>query len=203
MKFILNRFNYSLSSILFLLLFSPHLSISALVIPLSSPRPRSCCDQSDYQEFSGSLSAEDEYLPIRRRTTKLSMTRHDPQPHRPNPRAWMDQARRRDSFSSRHGTQMLTLYIIMFVSCFTEFLAGIMNWKELKRWTTLKKFNNEREDHLISYFNTYGSNDEFCAFSKPMTYSNCPIHIQLRPKVFFTWQCCSISPAEVSQSNYQ
>ncbi|XP_078125095.1 uncharacterized protein LOC144529711 isoform X3 [Sander vitreus] len=57
----------------------------------------------DYQEFSGSVSAEDEYLPIRRRSTKLSMTRLDPPPHRPNPRAWMDEARSRDNFSSQSG----------------------------------------------------------------------------------------------------
>ncbi|XP_044036630.1 serine/arginine repetitive matrix protein 2-like isoform X2 [Siniperca chuatsi] len=59
----------------------------------------SCRDHSDYQEFSGSVSAEDEYLPIRRRSTKLSMTRLDPPPHRPNPRAWMDESRNRDRFS--------------------------------------------------------------------------------------------------------
>ncbi|XP_067426999.1 serine/arginine repetitive matrix protein 5 [Thunnus thynnus] len=63
----------------------------------------SCRDQSDYQEFSGSVSAEDEYLPIRRHSTKLSMTRLDPPPHRPNPRAWMDEARSRDSFSRHSG----------------------------------------------------------------------------------------------------
>ncbi|XP_076608381.1 uncharacterized protein LOC143333891 [Chaetodon auriga] len=63
----------------------------------------SCRDHSDYLEFSGSISAEDEYLPIRRRSTKLGMTRLDPPPHRPNPRAWMDETRSRDNFSSRSG----------------------------------------------------------------------------------------------------
>ncbi|KAL7379048.1 hypothetical protein ABVT39_022554 [Epinephelus coioides] len=63
----------------------------------------SCRDQSDYQEFSGSVSAEDEYLPIRRHSTKLGMTRLDPPPHRPNPRAWMDEARSRDSFGRQSG----------------------------------------------------------------------------------------------------
>lgn len=78
-------------------------SIPTLVILLPSLLPRSCRDQSDYQEFSGSVSAEDEYLPIRWRSTKLGMTRLDPPPHRPNPRAWMDEARSRDSFTSKSG----------------------------------------------------------------------------------------------------
>ncbi|XP_034394944.1 serine/arginine repetitive matrix protein 2 [Cyclopterus lumpus] len=63
----------------------------------------SCRDHSDYCEFSGSVSAEDEYLPIRRRLTKLAMTRLDPPPHRPSPRAWMDEARSRDHFSGQSG----------------------------------------------------------------------------------------------------
>ncbi|KAI3360128.1 hypothetical protein L3Q82_014445 [Scortum barcoo] len=63
----------------------------------------SCCDQSDYQEFSGSVSAEDEYLPIRSHSAKLGMTRLDPPPHRPNPRTWLDEARSRDSFTSKSG----------------------------------------------------------------------------------------------------
>ncbi|KAM7372358.1 hypothetical protein PAMP_009532 [Pampus punctatissimus] len=65
----------------------------------------SCQDQSDYQEFSSSVSAEDEYLPIRRHSTKLSMTRLDSPPHRPNPRAWMDEARSRDGFSRHSGVK--------------------------------------------------------------------------------------------------
>ncbi|XP_034058190.1 serine/arginine repetitive matrix protein 2 [Gymnodraco acuticeps] len=54
----------------------------------------------DYQE---SVSAEDKYLPIRRRSNKLGMTRLDPPPHRPNPRAWMEEARSRDNFGSQSG----------------------------------------------------------------------------------------------------
>lgn len=77
----------------------------------------SCRDLSDYLEFSGSGSADDEYLPIRRRSAKLNMTRLDPPPHRPNPRAWMDEARSRDSFTSRSGTRKLTVYIVAFVIC--------------------------------------------------------------------------------------
>lgn len=102
---------------------------STLVILLSSPLPLSCRDQSqsDYQEFSGSGSAEDEYLPIRHRSTKLDMTRLDPPPHRPNPQAWMDEARSRDSFSSRSGTQKLTLHVVTFVSCFINFFADTIN----------------------------------------------------------------------------
>ncbi|XP_057673102.1 uncharacterized protein LOC130904393 [Corythoichthys intestinalis] len=59
----------------------------------------SCSGQSDYKETSGSGSAEDEYPPLR-------MTRLDPPPHRPNARAWMDEAHNRDSrdsFSRRSG----------------------------------------------------------------------------------------------------
>ncbi|TKS91557.1 TRIO and F-actin-binding protein [Collichthys lucidus] len=63
----------------------------------------SCQDQSDYQESSSSVSADDEYPPIRRPSTKFDMTRLDPPPHRPNPRAWMDEDRGRDSFNSRSG----------------------------------------------------------------------------------------------------
>nr|XP_020480562.1 TRIO and F-actin-binding protein isoform X2 [Monopterus albus] len=63
----------------------------------------SCRDQSDNQEFSSSVSAEDDYLPIHRRSTKLGMTRLDPPPHRPNTRAWMNEAGGRDGFSRRSG----------------------------------------------------------------------------------------------------
>ncbi|XP_029998115.1 serine/arginine repetitive matrix protein 2 [Sphaeramia orbicularis] len=63
----------------------------------------SCRDQSDYQEFSGSVSAEDEYLPIHRHSTKFSMTRLDPPPHRPNPRVWIDEARSKDRFGRNSG----------------------------------------------------------------------------------------------------
>ncbi|KAK1877267.1 TRIO and F-actin-binding protein [Dissostichus eleginoides] len=61
-------------------------------------RRTGCC--RDYQD---SVSAEDKYLPIRRRSTKLGMTRLDPPPHRPNPRAWMEEARSRDNFGSQSG----------------------------------------------------------------------------------------------------
>ncbi|KAK7939352.1 hypothetical protein WMY93_002678 [Mugilogobius chulae] len=57
-------------------------------------------DHSDYQEFSSSISTEDEYLPVQHHSSHLAMTRLDPPPHRPNPRAWMDEARSRDAFSS-------------------------------------------------------------------------------------------------------
>ncbi|CAJ1075800.1 serine/arginine repetitive matrix protein 2 [Xyrichtys novacula] len=63
----------------------------------------SCRDQSNYQEFSDSISAEDEYLPICRRPSKLAMTRLDPRPHRANHRAWMDEAQSRDSFTRQSG----------------------------------------------------------------------------------------------------
>ncbi|XP_061605908.1 uncharacterized protein LOC133466335 [Phyllopteryx taeniolatus] len=56
----------------------------------------SCLDQSDYQELSGSGSAEDDYPPLR-------MARLDPPPHRPTPRAWMDEALSRDCFNGRLG----------------------------------------------------------------------------------------------------
>lgn len=106
---------------LLLLLFTPHSRsltsfISALVILLLSPLPRSCREQSDYQEFSGSASAEDEYPPIRRHLVKLDMTRLDPPPHRPNPRAWMDDSRSRDSFSRHSGTCRLTLCVAESIS---------------------------------------------------------------------------------------
>ncbi|KAF3700511.1 TRIO and F-actin-binding protein Tara Trio-associated repeat on actin [Channa argus] len=58
----------------------------------------------DHQEFSGSVSAEDEYLPNNRhRSTAVGMTRLDPPPHRPNPRTWMDDNRSRDGFSRQSG----------------------------------------------------------------------------------------------------
>ncbi|XP_015236325.1 PREDICTED: TRIO and F-actin-binding protein isoform X2 [Cyprinodon variegatus] len=58
----------------------------------------SCREQSE--EFSCSVSTDDEYLPIRRQPTKLRMTRLDPPPHRPNPRqAWMEETRGGGSFS--------------------------------------------------------------------------------------------------------
>ncbi|TWW69341.1 hypothetical protein D4764_18G0001470 [Takifugu flavidus] len=63
----------------------------------------SCLEQSDYQESSGSGSAEDEYLPIRCRSTKVGMTRLDPPPHRPNPRGWMEEAQSRDGFNGTSG----------------------------------------------------------------------------------------------------
>lgn len=135
-KFILYWFSCSLSSFFCLLLFSPpplpstlsicHLPISTLVILLPSHLPRSCRDHSDYQEFSGSVSTEDEYLPIHRRSTKLGMTRLDPPPHRANPRAWMDEARSRDRFSSQSGTWKLASYIVTFVGCFVNFLADTL-----------------------------------------------------------------------------
>ncbi|XP_014838604.1 PREDICTED: TRIO and F-actin-binding protein isoform X2 [Poecilia mexicana] len=50
----------------------------------------SSCDQSE--EFTCSVSTDEEYLPIRSHPTKLRMTRLDPPPHRPNPRqAWMEE----------------------------------------------------------------------------------------------------------------
>ncbi|XP_034045734.1 uncharacterized protein LOC117527479 isoform X2 [Thalassophryne amazonica] len=58
----------------------------------------SCLDQSDYQELSGCGSTEDEYLPIYHRSIQLGMTRLDPPPHRPSPRAWMDEAQNRGQF---------------------------------------------------------------------------------------------------------
>ncbi|XP_077940858.1 uncharacterized protein LOC120827402 [Gasterosteus aculeatus] len=63
----------------------------------------SCHDRRHYQEFSGSVSTEDDYPPIRGRSADLIMTRLDPPPHRPSPRAWMDEARTRDSFKGQSG----------------------------------------------------------------------------------------------------
>ncbi|KAK5624145.1 hypothetical protein CRENBAI_010943, partial [Crenichthys baileyi] len=46
------------------------------------------------EEFSCSVSTDDEFLPIRRHPAKLSMTRLNPPPHRANPRqAWMEETR--------------------------------------------------------------------------------------------------------------
>ncbi|MEQ2175774.1 hypothetical protein GOODEAATRI_021187 [Goodea atripinnis] len=51
------------------------------------------------EEFSCSVSTDDEHLPIRRHPAKLSMTRLDPPPHRVNPRqAWMEETRDGTSF---------------------------------------------------------------------------------------------------------
>ncbi|KAF3846776.1 hypothetical protein F7725_003854 [Dissostichus mawsoni] len=61
------------------------------------------CDLYICDDYQDSVSAEDKYLPIRRRSTKLGMTRLDPPPHRPNPRAWMEEARSRDNFGSQSG----------------------------------------------------------------------------------------------------
>ncbi|XP_036003957.1 uncharacterized protein LOC118566334 [Fundulus heteroclitus] len=62
----------------------------------------SCRDQSE--EFSSSVSTDDEYLPFQRRPTKLGMTRLDPPPHRSNPRqAWMEETRGSRSFSTSSG----------------------------------------------------------------------------------------------------
>ncbi|XP_055366977.1 serine/arginine repetitive matrix protein 2 [Betta splendens] len=67
-----------------------HLSTVAIL-------PCSCRDQSD------SVSAEDDDLPTRRRSSTLDMTRLDPPPHRPTPRAWMEESRSRDDLSRRSG----------------------------------------------------------------------------------------------------
>lgn len=67
---------------------------------------RSFRDQSE--EFSSSVSAEEEYFPILRHSTKLNMTRLDPPPHGPNPRTWMDEAQGRDGFIRHSGTFKLT-----------------------------------------------------------------------------------------------
>ncbi|XP_061893392.1 uncharacterized protein LOC133642986 [Entelurus aequoreus] len=56
----------------------------------------SCLEQSDDREPRGSGSAEDDYPPLR-------MTRLDPPPHRPTPRAWMEESRSIDGFSKRSG----------------------------------------------------------------------------------------------------
>lgn len=81
--------------------------------PSSLFSPLSCLDHSDYQESSGSGSAEDEYQPVRRPSPQVGMTRLDPPPHRPSPRAWMEEAQSRDGFRSRSGTQRLTLCFFM------------------------------------------------------------------------------------------
>lgn len=103
--------------IVFFPFITPHFNLGFSTHSNLLSSTRSCRDQSDYQEFSGSGSADDEYLPIRRRSAKLNMTRLDPPPHRPNPRAWMDEARSRDSFTSRSGTRKLTVYVVAFVVC--------------------------------------------------------------------------------------
>ncbi|KAL4658031.1 cyclin-dependent kinase 12-like [Arapaima gigas] len=60
-------------------------------------------DPSDYPELSDSISQEEDYLPHKDRQFDSTMTRLDPPPHRPNPRAWMEEARGRDGFSSHTG----------------------------------------------------------------------------------------------------
>ncbi|KAM9745852.1 uncharacterized protein ACNS7B_010047 [Menidia menidia] len=60
----------------------------------------SYCDRSEY---SGSVSAEEEYLQIRQGFSKLSMTRLDPPSYRPRPQAWMDEAQSRNSFPRHAG----------------------------------------------------------------------------------------------------
>ena len=80
-----------------------------VLVHLHSSPPLSCLDHSDYQESSGSGSAEDEYLPIRQHSPKAGMTRLDPSPHRTNPRAWTEDAPSRSGFSGRSGTKRLTL----------------------------------------------------------------------------------------------
>ncbi|KAM8844552.1 uncharacterized protein AB9W97_000078 isoform 1-T2 [Spinachia spinachia] len=63
----------------------------------------SCQDHRHYREFSGSVSTEDESPPTRGRSGGLAMPRLDPPPHRPSTRAWMDEARGRDTFRGQSG----------------------------------------------------------------------------------------------------
>ena len=112
---IINLVLFSLAHSLPLSLFSFHPLYSHHVIPLPpSIHPSlhsslhllsssSCCDQSDCPDFSGSVSADDNHPPFRRRPTHLSMTRLDPPPHRPNPRAWMEEAQSKDKFGNRNS----------------------------------------------------------------------------------------------------
>lgn len=83
---------------------------------LHSSLPLSCLDHSDYRESSGSASAEDEYLPSRQRSPKVGMTRLDPRPHRPDPRAWMEEAQSGAGFSGRSGIRSLTLRPLLFLT---------------------------------------------------------------------------------------
>ncbi|KAJ8345226.1 hypothetical protein SKAU_G00294190, partial [Synaphobranchus kaupii] len=62
-------------------------------------------DQSDYPELSGSITSEEDYLNLQDTESHLAMTRLDPPPHRPNPRAWMDEARGREGFSRHTGSK--------------------------------------------------------------------------------------------------
>ncbi|CDQ81533.1 unnamed protein product [Oncorhynchus mykiss] len=63
----------------------------------------SCRDQSVYADLSGSISAEDDYLPLRYRSTHLTMTRLDPPPHRTNPKAWMEEDNSRGTIGRHSG----------------------------------------------------------------------------------------------------
>ncbi|XP_038844548.1 serine/arginine repetitive matrix protein 2 [Salvelinus namaycush] len=63
----------------------------------------SCRDQSVYADLSGSISAEDDYLPLRHRSTHLTMTRLDPPPHRTNPKAWMEEDNSRGRIGRHSG----------------------------------------------------------------------------------------------------
>ncbi|KAG5832446.1 hypothetical protein ANANG_G00291260 [Anguilla anguilla] len=62
-------------------------------------------DQSDYPELSGSITSEEDYLHLQDAESHPTMTRLDPPPHRPNPRAWMDEPRGRESFSRHSGSK--------------------------------------------------------------------------------------------------
>ncbi|XP_031690839.1 serine/arginine repetitive matrix protein 2 [Oncorhynchus kisutch] len=63
----------------------------------------SCRDQSVYADLSGSISAEDDYLPLRHRSTHLTMTHLDPPPHRTNPKAWMEEDNSRGRIGRHSG----------------------------------------------------------------------------------------------------
>ncbi|KAJ8387545.1 hypothetical protein AAFF_G00152410 [Aldrovandia affinis] len=62
-------------------------------------------DQCDYPDLSGSITSEEDYLHLQDALTDPAMTRLDSPPHRPSPRAWMDEARSRESFGRRAGSK--------------------------------------------------------------------------------------------------
>lgn len=138
----------------------------------------SCRDQSDYLEFSGSGSADDEYLPLYHRSPKINMTRLDPPPHRPNPRAWMDEARSRDGFTSRSGGKKMEPEMMLNVSVSRRqqifILVGRPSPKNYsKRRSTEQMASDPSFEHVA-----------LCSFCKPVTYA--PRRIWFQPKVFFT-----------------
>ncbi|XP_048847979.1 serine/arginine repetitive matrix protein 2 isoform X1 [Brienomyrus brachyistius] len=62
-------------------------------------------DPSDFPELSDSLSQEEDEFAHQDGASYPTMTRLHPAPHRPNPQAWMEEARSRDGFSRQAGAK--------------------------------------------------------------------------------------------------